>query len=178
MQGDVCQYVPADIVYLFYSLQNPEKPIIIPSNRPDDVGKTHFSKSKETIFFVHGSGGNSSGPLVQKVRAAIVKAKMDINIIGVDWRAFQLRNNKTNIYNCSKLFGQVVGNFLKEMTRKFGLDYSKLVIVGHSIAGTFCNDIGYNINSQAKAIVGLETCSYKNTAKFVEVNSSYYYYTK
>lgn len=160
-------------MYLFYSLQNPNNPIIIPSNKPDEVSKTHFSRSKETIFFVHGSGGNSSGPLVQTVTRVITKAKMDVNIIGVDWRKFQLRNKETNIYNCSKLFGKIVGDFLKEMAKKFGLDYSKLVMVGHSIAGTFCNDIGYNINGQAKSIVGLETCSFKNTAKFVEVSVSH-----
>lgn len=131
--------------------------------------KTHFNKSKQTIFFVHGSGGNSSGPLVQTTRAAIVKAKIDMNIIGVDWRAFQLRNNHTNIYNCAKLFGKVAAGFLSNMNKSFGLNYSNLIIVGHSIAGTFTSQIGYNLKGQVKHMVGLETCSGKKAAKFVEV---------
>lgn len=131
--------------------------------------KTHFSKSKQTIFFVHGSGGNSSGPLVQTTRAAIVKAKIDMNIIGVDWRHFQLRNNQTNIYNCAKLFGKVVSSFLETMAKNDGLDYSNLIVVGHSIAGTFTSQIGYNLKGQIKNMIGLETCSGQKAAKFVEV---------
>lgn len=163
-----CQYVPSDIKYFFYSLQNPENATIIISNRPDLVKTTHFSKSKDTILLVHGSG--TSDPLFNKVRDAIVKAKIDMNIIGVQWQGFQGRNREINVRNCSKMFGKVVGDFLKDMKKDDGLNFSTITIVGHSIAGGFCGDIGLNINSEARTIYGLETCSRKNTAKFVEVS--------
>lgn len=120
-------------------------------------------------MLVHGSGGNSSGPLVQTIRSTVVKANIDVNIIGVEWRRFQLRNINTNIYNCAKLFGAVVGKFVKTMAKDYGLEYANLSMVGHSIAGTFCNEVGSEVNGQIQSIVGLETCSYKDRAKFVEV---------
>lgn len=116
---------------------------------------------------VHGSG--TWVPLITKVRNAIVKAKIDMNIIGVNWMGFQGRNKKVNVHNCSKLFGNLVGDFLKDMQKRHGLDFSTLTIVGHSIAGGFCGNIGLSIGSQARSIYGLEACSYKNTAKYVQV---------
>lgn len=165
--AQTCNYVPTDIEYLFYSLRNPERPISIASNRPDLVRNTHFNKARDTILLVHGSG--SGDALINKTRAAIVRAKIDVNIIGINWQPFQQRNRNINIYNCSKMFGKIVGDFLKDMQKSNGLNFGTLNIVGHSIAGAFTADIGLNINSQARSIFGLETCSYKNTAKFVEV---------
>lgn len=161
--------MPADIEYLFHNLQNPTTPIIVPSNNFATVRNTHFNKAKTTLLLVHGSGGNSSGPLVQKVRAAVVKAKLDINVIGVEWQQFQLRNSKIDVRNCAQLFGNIVGNFIKAMMKDFGLSLDNLVIVGHSIAGAFCAEIGSAIGNKTRAIVGLETCSRKDRAKFVEV---------
>lgn len=116
-------------------------------------------------------GGGTPIPLIQKIRKAVVAARRDVNVIGINWYAFQIRNNKFDIHNCSKMFGKIIGDFLKSMEKNNGLSFDKLTIVGHSIGGGFSADIGYNINSQAKSIVGLETCSYKNAAKFVEVRT-------
>lgn len=162
----------SDVVYLFYNLKNPSNPIIIPSNRPDEVSKTHFDKSKETILLLHGGGGNSSGPLVQKCRTALFNAKKDVNVIGIDWQPFQNRNKGINIYDCGKMFGANIGNFLKEMSKKFGLQFSRLSLVGHSIGGGVIGDIGVGIDGQARSIVSLEACTYKDRAKHVQVCSN------
>lgn len=98
-----------------------------------------------------------------------MKAKLDVNLIGVEWQRFQLRNNNTDIYNCTKLFGSIVGKLLKAMMKSFGLNLDNLVMVGHSIAGGFCAEVGSAVDSKAGAIIGLESCSYKDRAKFVQV---------
>lgn len=172
--GTTCQYVPEDIKYLFYSLQNPKTPIIVPSNNFGVIKNTHFDKSKETIVLVHGSGGDSSGPLVQNVTATIVKAKIDVNVIGVEWQKFQTRNQ--DVRNCAKLFGKIVGTLLEDMKKNHGLQYSNLVVVGHSIAGAFCGEIGAYLNNQIARIVGLETCCSSSMAKFVEVWKINYFF--
>lgn len=172
--GLKCEYKPTDIIYQFYSLQNPQESqsINITSNRPDLVKTTHFNKGKETILLVPGSG--TQIPLIQKVRQAVVDAKLDVNVIGVNWLGFQKTNRAIDVHNCSKWFGDIVGGFLKDMQKNNGLNFNNLIIVGHSIAGGFCGNIGLSIGSQAKAIYGLETCSYKNTAKFVQVRSIFF----
>lgn len=113
--GAACQFVPDDIKYLFYSLKNPKTPIIVPSNNFAAIKNTHFDKSKETIVLVHGSGGNTSSPLVQNVTATIAKARMDVNVIAVEWQKFQLHN--TDVRNCAKLFGTIVGSLLEAMNK-------------------------------------------------------------
>lgn len=167
----MCQFFSTDVQYLFYNIQNPENPIILPRNDASLVKRTHFNKAKDTFLLVHGSGGNSSGPLVQKIKSAVARAKMDVNLIGLDWLRFGNRNSKLGIYNCSKLLGRMVGDFLKEMAKEDGLQFSRLTMIAHSVAGAITADIGYNLNKQARSTIGLETCSYKDSAKFVEVNT-------
>lgn len=153
---------------MFYNIQNPTTPIIVPSNNFTTIKNTHFNKARETLVLIHGSGGDSSGPLVKNVTAAIAKAKIDVNVIGVEWRKYQLRN--PDVRNCSKLFAKVVGTMLEDLQKNHGLQYSNLVIVGHSIAGGFCGEISVYLKNQVAKIVGLETCCTKDRAKFVEVN--------
>lgn len=98
-----------------------------------------------------------------------MKAKLDVNLIGVEWQRLQLRNSKIDIYNCTKLFGSVVGKLLEAMIKSFGLNLDNLVMVGHSIAGGFCAEVGTAVGNKAAAIIGLESCSYKDRAKFVQV---------
>lgn len=77
-----------------------------------------------------------------------------------------------NIYDCGAMFGKNIGNFLKAMKSKFGLDFSRLSLVGHSIGGGVIGDIGVGIDGQARSIVSLEACTYKDRAKFVQVGTS------
>lgn len=169
-----CQYIPSDISYLFYSLKNPDKPDLIPSDKFDGIKNAHFDASKETIFLVHGGGGNTSGPLVLEVKAAMVKAKLDINVVAVDWRAFQNRNKAINVYTCADLFGILVAKFLTALAKDRGLKYSKTTMVGHSIAGRFMTNIGAQLKGELRAMIGLETCVMnKKDAKFVEVRTMF-----
>lgn len=107
---------------------------------------------------------------------AIAKAKIDVNVIGVEWQKFQLRN--TEVRNCAKLFGTIVGKLLEDMNKNQGLQYSNLVIVGHSIAGAFCGEVGTYLKNQVAKIVGLETCCSSSMAKFVEVRNKYFIFYK
>lgn len=155
---------------MFYSLKNPENPIIVPSDKTGEIKNTHFDASKETIFLVHGGGGNTSGPLVQKVKAAVAKVKLDVNVIGVDWLGFQNRNQKINVYTCADFFGILVAKFLTVLTKDHGLKLAKMTMVGHSIAGKFMTNIGSQLKGEIRSIVGLETCAIsRKDAKFVEV---------
>lgn len=161
---------PADIIYYFYSLKNPAAGIGVPQTNPAAIKHTYFDSSKETIILIHGGGGNSTGLLVTATRNAIVNAKIDMNIIGLDWYQVQLHNNYSQIYDCTTGFGQVVGSFLGTLIKSYGLKTSKLTIVGHSIAGAFCAAIIPHIG-KVKHMVGLETGHIGTEhANYVQVN--------
>lgn len=97
---------------------------------------------------------------------------MDVNIIGVDWLQFQLRQGQQNlsVYDCSKLFATVVGNFLNDMVESHGMNFSDVTMVGHSIASRFCRDITGNLKGRIKSFMGLESCVVSHDmADFVQV---------
>lgn len=128
---------------------------------------------KPTLFLVHGGGGDTTGPLTQEVRNATVDVnKIDINIIAMDWLAFQNRQKNMSIYDCSNLFGTVGATFIKEMQANHGLDLNKLTIVGHSIASRFCEQITKRLNGLIKSFMGLESCAIgKDMAQLVQVRN-------
>lgn len=160
VSGATCIYIPADINYLFYNIQNPIKPISVPSNKFDVISSTHFNKLKPTLVLVHGGGKNNS--LTELVRAATVGKNTDINLISVDWLGFQntwKKRNITNHYDCAPLFGKVMSGFLIEMVTKHGLNYNTLSMTGHSLASKFCFQVLKNLPRPIKHFVGLESCA-------------------
>lgn len=173
ISGATCLYLPEDIKYLFYNIQNPATPIIVPSNKFNTIKNTHFNKLKPTLFLVHGGGGNTSGPLTQQVRAYTVAKKIDINLIAVDWLGFQNTWTKRNIsdfYSCAPLFAKVVSGFIKELVSNHGLNYNDLAMAGHSIASRFCYETLRDLPKPIKHFMGLESCVvYQMNTKFTEV---------
>lgn len=169
--GATCIYLPEDIKYWFYNVQNPAKPITIPSNNFNTISSTHFNKLKPTLFLVHGGGSNNS--LTELVRAATVAKKTDINLISVDWLGFQntwKKRNITNHYDCAPLFGKVVSGFLLEMINKHGLKYDDLSMTGHSLASKFCYEVLRILPKPIKQFVGLESCAVSGmNTQFTEV---------
>lgn len=147
---------------MFYNIENHDKPITVPSNNFSAIKHTHFDKSKPTLFLVHGGGGDTTGPLTQKVRASTVANKIDINLIAVDWLGFQKTWKKLNVtdyYGCTPLFGKIVSSFLIEMANKHGLNYDDLSMAGHSIASKFCFDVLKDLPKPIKRFMGLESCA-------------------
>lgn len=171
-----CTVNPTDLTYVFYNLKNPKVPILVPQKNPAAIKNTHFDKTKETIFLVHGSGGNNSGLLITATRDSIFGEQLDMNVIAVDWFQVQVHNrnltNKTKraIYDCAEGFGKNVGGFLNDMVKSNGLNPSKLTVVGHSIAGAFCRAIVPYVKGKIKAMVGLETAGIRPAdAEYTEV---------
>lgn len=111
------------------------------------------------MFLVHGSGGDTTGPLTQKVRNATVNKNKDINLIAVDWQQFQLRKKNISVYDCAPLFGKIVGSFLNELANTHGMNYCDLSMVGHSIASKFCIQISKNLPHKLKNFFGIESSS-------------------
>lgn len=107
----------------------------------------------------------------------MVNAQLDWNIIGLDWSAMQNHNPGKNIYDCAPRAGDVIAEFLNVLVTKFGLKYSKLIIVGHSAAGPFCSAVGTSLKGVVKGIVGLDTSGIKKAdANFVEVGATFQQY--
>lgn len=158
----------SDINYYFYNAQNPKNPIKVPSSNVGSAKNTHFNKAKQSMILIHG--GNSTGPLISTVRDTIFsKAKIDLNLIALDWAPLQQRN--VTFTACLPIFAKMVQNFLNIMQKDFGLKLKDLTIVGHSYAGKILGAIGPQMNGQIQNLVVLEGDSVaKTAAKYVEVN--------
>lgn len=171
---DSCNTVPTDIVYHFYNLQNANTPVIVNSNNPDGLTKTHFNGSKESIFLVHGSGDKATGVLVQSVKDAIFGAKKDMNVVGIDWSALRKKNGADKIVGCGPTGGKFIVDFLSQLVKRYNMKYSMVSFVGHSLAGPFCSAVGSLLKGELKSIVGMD-CGIikKSDAKFVEVSIFY-----
>lgn len=159
-----------DIAYYFYNLQNAEIPVEVLSNDTKAIKNTHFDGSKETMILVHGGGDSAKGLLVKTVKNSILGAKIDMNVIGLDWSLIQKHNTGKNVYACAKRAGEIIADFLDVLVKDHGLKFSKLSFVGHSAAGPFCAAVGSTLKGELKTIVGLDTSGIrKEDAKFVEV---------
>lgn len=159
----------SDLNYYFYNTQNPKAPIKVPTSNPGAIKNTHFNKARKTILLVHGAGGNSSGALITTVRDTVFRAKMDLNIIALDWGP--IVNGCTNYGFLPVLpqLGQMVASFLNSL-KSYGLNYGDLTIAGHSVAGKFLGKIGDATKGQVSQMVVLEADSVeKNHARFVQV---------
>lgn len=119
---------------------------------------------------VHGNWANSSGPLVEKVRNAVVENQLDVNLIAIDWMRYMNHNDGLHPYTCGVHFGNIVGGFLKEVSKWYGLDFGKLRLVGFSVGGGLIGPIGASLNGQAASLVSLQSCTYGTYAQFVEVS--------
>lgn len=159
------------MTYYFYSLQNPNTPIEVKSDKVDAMKNTHFDSAKDTIILIHGYGDSAQGLLVKTVKNDIVAAKRDLNIIGLDWSPIWKNNPSKDFFtkNAQKA-GKFIAEFLAVLAKEYRLKYSALTIVGHSAGGPISGAIGASLNGEVKNIVGLDTSGIKKSdAKFVEV---------
>lgn len=159
------------MTYYFYSLQNPNNPVEVKSDKVDTMKNTHFESSKDTMILIHGYGDSAQGLLVKTVKNDILDAKRDINIVGLDWSPIWKNNPSKDFFTKNAhLAGKFIAEFLEVLVKNYGLKLSKLTIVGHSAGGPISGAIGASLNGEVKNIVGLDTRGINKTdAQFVEV---------
>lgn len=168
--GNTCTIVPEDIVYYFYSLQNPNYPIEVPSINTSAINNTYFNASQKSLILVHGGGGNSFGPLTKTTKDTLFNASIDINVIALDWSSILKRYNKQTYRYCLTQFGKIVADFLNVMVDEYGLRYSDLTISGHSLAGRILGAIGLTLKGVVHSMVALDSDSIPpEAANFVQV---------
>lgn len=162
-----------DLFYYFMNLQNAATPIKVLTDNSNAIKNTHFNGTKDTIFLVHGSGNNGLSALTQIIKNTTFGAKIDINIIAVDWNTIRKRvTQKADLEACGPIAGNLMADFINVLVNHYGLKLSKLTVVGHSLAGHFISGLAATLKDQIQNIVGVDTSSVKRTdAKFVEVSS-------
>ncbi|KAJ8943959.1 hypothetical protein NQ318_013540 [Aromia moschata] len=171
-----------DIMIYFYSKYNPDKPVIFNARKVNEVTKTNFNPSKESLFIVHGWGNwyNSSVNIV--IKEAVLK-KHDVNIFVVDWSSISQNELYSTIYKLLPKLGASVGKFIQGITKRCRHRLSKIKMVGYSLGAHIAGIAGKTTKGQIKCIIGLDPAGplftlddvkrrlNKGDAKYVEVST-------
>jgi len=169
----------SDVIYYYFSKSNPTNGVEIHSNNLDALKKTAYSSRKDTIFITHGWKNSKESDVNSHIREYCLRDH-DINVFVVDWSPIAGRTYGSAQGNV-KVVGEYVADFARDLSSKYGLNLSKLKLVGHSLGAHISGCIGAALDGQVDRIVGLDPAgplfTVKNTdnrldptdAKFVQI---------
>ncbi|XP_075159004.1 phospholipase A1-like [Haematobia irritans] len=168
-----------DVKFYLYTSDNPSTAEELFIGNEDSVKKSHFEKSRPTRIIIHGWGGSYTSTPNKPIREAYL-SKDNYNVISVDWNAYS-ELNYISARAKVPIVGEDVAEFIDFLNQKFGMSFSNLVVIGHSLGAHVAGYCGKNVKrGTLEAIVGLDPAyplySYENTetrlastdAKYVE----------
>lgn len=120
----------------------------------DEVDKSGFDRSKQTVFICHGWRNNYQSSVNTLITSAALQT-YDINVFVVDWSG---PANKD--YFSAKLavsdIGYFVGKFINNLMKKYAISVSQFTLVGHSLGAHVVGKAGATVNGLVDHIIGLD----------------------
>ncbi|KAJ8951111.1 hypothetical protein NQ318_021555 [Aromia moschata] len=169
----------SDVTYQFFSKSNTKTPVTIKSTEASPLKTTAFKITMDTVFIVHGWRNDNESLVNYEIKEALLP-KYDANVFVVDWSRLAKKNYVT-AKNAVTAVGGFVAKFLQTLQASYGLNFSRTMLVGHSLGAHVCGNAGAALGGLVKHIVGMDPAfplfSYSNTdnrldttdARFVEV---------
>uniref|UniRef100_A0A1I8NWW3 Lipase domain-containing protein n=1 Tax=Stomoxys calcitrans TaxID=35570 RepID=A0A1I8NWW3_STOCA len=154
-----------DVKFYLYTRDNANTAQELFINNEDSVKKSHFEKSRPTRIIIHGWGGSYTSTPNKPIREAYL-SKDNYNIISVDWNAYS-KLNYVSARAKVPVVGEDVAEFVDFLNAKFGMSFSNLVVIGHSLGAHVAGYCGKRVKrGTLAAIVGLDPAypmySYEN----------------
>lgn len=143
-----------DILYYFFNQNDTEVGIEITSTNVTALEDTEFSTDLDTIFLIHGWEGNKSSDINTKVGPSLL-ANHSVNVFVVDWGAFAI-TNYISAQDSVTSVGEYIAEFIQAVNNTFGLDLSRVALVGHSLGAHVSGNAGAALDGRVGLIVGLD----------------------
>lgn len=116
------------------------------------IEQSGYTKSKTTVFIIHGWMDSYQSPMAQTVKDAYL-ASSDLNIFVVDWS--KLSKKEYLAARISVIYvGRVLSSLISGMVRNNLLNLENVVMVGHSLGAHIAGCAGKNLNGKTNIIVG------------------------
>lgn len=129
-----------DIVYHFYSPQNPLYSQIVEVNNVQSLRMSNFDPKRPTKLVVHGWAGNINSDNIQFTKREYVQH--NVNFFGVDWG----QGAKNPIYLTARykveVTGEAIAKFIEFLIRDGGARLEDFLPIGHSLGGHIVGYIG------------------------------------
>lgn len=137
------------------------------ASRPYFITDLTFIPINYFRIIIHGWGGSYTSTPNKPIREAYL-SKDNYNIINVDWNEYS-KLNYISARAKIPVVGEDIAEFIDFLNEKFGMSFSNLVVIGHSLGAHVAGYCGKNVKrGTLPAIVGLDPAyplySYENTA--------------
>ncbi|XP_018568068.1 pancreatic triacylglycerol lipase-like [Anoplophora glabripennis] len=152
--GPELEVEESNIIYWFFSKENPSNGIPVNRESISHLHDTSFNTSRDTIFIVHGWRNTNSSAFITTVREAIV-ANLDVNIFVVDWSDIAAQSYipaRTSVPDV----GKFLAHFIDTLVSDYNLSLSRTTLVGHSLGAQVVGIAGAALNGNVAVIVGLD----------------------
>lgn len=143
-----------DILYYFFNQNDTEVGTEISSTNVTALEDTEFSTDLDTILLIHGWEGNKSSDINTKVGPSLL-TNHNVNVFVVDWGALAI-TNYISAQSSVVSVGEYVADFIQSLVDTYGLDLSKVALVGHSLGAHVSGNAGAALDGQVGLIVGLD----------------------
>ncbi|KAJ8951116.1 hypothetical protein NQ318_021560 [Aromia moschata] len=144
----------SDLSYYYYSTNSPNSPTTFSISSVSSISTTDFNPSKDTYFIIHGWTNNYASPVNTQIRSALLPI-YDANVFVVDWSPIAAKNYLSAQGSVLGV-GNLVAAFISELVQGYGLQLSRVTLVGHSLGAHVAGNAGAALNGQVGVIVGLD----------------------
>ncbi|CRK91001.1 CLUMA_CG004689, isoform A [Clunio marinus] len=144
-----------DTRFLVFTRFNPTIGQVVDLTNMNTVINSNYDVNRPTRFIIHGQFGSDQSELNILVTAAYLRSS-DVNVIVVDWSVGADTINYVAARNRVRPVGAVVATFIDNLHAANLIDFSRIVIVSHSLGGHVGGFVGKNVRrGRINTIFGL-----------------------
>ncbi|KAL0269324.1 UNVERIFIED_CONTAM: hypothetical protein PYX00_007103 [Menopon gallinae] len=134
---------------LFFTRPNTDEEYVITTYPNVDLGGAPFDANKPTAIITHGFTNNGSSEWMHSLKDAYL-SKVDANVMLTDWGPGAQHQNYLQVTGNTRVVGKVVARTLRHLMDNYGLQPSKVHLMGHSLGAQISSYIAKDVPGIAR----------------------------